>query len=57
MGHHWREPRPQAGNKPSPLMEFLGLLLSVFHPEDPEDKWLPFDLSSSTFRRKPNSQV
>ncbi len=57
MGHHWREPRPQAGPKPSPVMEFLELLLSVFHPDDRSDKWLPFDLNQSTLRRKPNSQV
>ena len=52
MGHHWREPRSQAtmDETCSPFMEFLGLLLSIFHPGDHEVEWMPFDPSPSSFR-------
>jgi hypothetical protein len=54
MGHHWREPRPQpaTGKKPSWLAEFLGLFFSVFRHEGLDGKWLPFDPSPRSFRKK-----
>ncbi|MDE2183380.1 MAG: hypothetical protein KGJ78_10205 [Alphaproteobacteria bacterium] len=55
MGHHWREPQPPApvGKKPSPLLEFLGLLLSAFRHDGLNGKWLPFDPSPRSIRKKP----
>jgi len=52
MGHHWRKPRQKAtmDETRSPFMEFLGLLLSVFHPEGDKVDWMPFDPSPSSFR-------
>ena len=54
MGHHWREPHSQATKDEarSPIMEFLGLLVSIFHPEGDKDEWMPFDPTPSSFRRK-----
>lgn len=52
MGHHWRQKSADA-KKPSPLMEFLGLFLAVFHPGGLKGEWMPFDPSPGSRPEKP----